>query len=209
MVKRLVECYLIFNEFAVAEKYLDLLASSPVNSGWANQYRKYLDCPDCIANDENLGPVQKMQPRSDFFVTYNDPYKNLLNLMNDSVVSKMAFEYYIAYELLRRNPTAVLEQIQRFKQLQYNRLPTACQEAILLYKATKGIKNNADLLDYGFDEQVMADFNRFSNIIFNQFKGNFSQAKSSLGYFQHTFWYYFIYKNNENPIISKDVPYQE
>jgi hypothetical protein len=196
ILKRLVESYLISGQYKTAEKYLNLLETSPKTKDWAKGHRKYLYCDPCIESDIVYGKYRKLNPKNDFFAVSNDPYTNLSRLMNDSLPSKMAFEYYIAYELFMKNPQTVLHEMNRFRKYGYSRLPLACQEAVLIYKAINGIKTVGDLLGYQYDQKVLDNFDQFTTILFDQFDGKIDKARSSLKPYNKTYWYYYLYSKS-------------
>jgi len=201
LLKQLIVCDLILGKYATAEKYLNLLKTSPVNRKWAKLQYHYLSDSNFYENI-TYSRLRDLNPGVDFFASYTDPYSNLVKIVSDSVPNKMAFEYYIAYNLLRKNSQNVWQQIPKFHQLGYQRLPRSCQEAIIFFKATIGYTSTTDLFGYTYDEQIQKQFDEFSDIIFGRFNGDFSAAQSSLDRFKKTYWYYFLYQPVKGVTVS-------
>ncbi|MBN1416090.1 MAG: hypothetical protein JW973_13395 [Bacteroidales bacterium] len=209
ILERLVKSYIITGQYKTSEKYLNILESSSVTRAWAKKYRRYLYCDDCVKKDPELGRLRQMNPATDFFTAIEDPYDNLKFLATDSLSNKMAFEYLIAYNLLANRPGEVLASLPRFKSMGYAKLPRSCQEAILMYQATKGITVFNDALGYTIDEAIQQNFNAFSGILFGRYKGNPSAAKRSLNKFRQTYWYYYLYSRPLKSSVKNPGSYSE
>jgi hypothetical protein len=192
VLRQLVETYIITGQYGAAEKYLNILESSVITRSWAKEYRKYLYCDDCVEIDPVLGRLRRMNPATDFFAAIENPYDNLCRLAADSVPNPMAFEYFIAHQLLSQKPGEILKSLPGFKSMGYTKLPLACQEAILIDQAKKGIKTFG-MPGYTIDEAIQGNFNDFSAILFGKYKGDLAAAKSSLSKFSQTYWYYYLY----------------
>lgn len=194
ILKRLVKTYLITGQYAVAEKYINILESSPVNKIWAKKYRRYLYHDELVEQDAILGGLRKCNPRSDFFADTFDPYYNLQYMNADKIPSKMVFEYYIAYNLLLNKPGEIIKMIPRFKELGYSKLPTNCQEAIILFKTMQNNFDFTDLQGYQIDNKILKDFGDFVKI-HTQYKNQPDTDINALKKYQHTYWFYFVYPN--------------
>ncbi len=191
-LKRLAECYIISGEYNTAAKYLNILKTSPVTRKWAIEHEKYLHCNDCVLANPEYKHIILSSPETDFFAAIEDPFINLQNLIVDSNSSKMAFEYYVAYELLKYHPESLNELIKKFQKYNYKKLPRSVQEAILVENPTLNVIET-DLLDYQIDPSIYADFEKISEILFGEYKGNIAQAKPALKNYSKTYWYYYLY----------------
>jgi len=207
ILKRLAVTYIITGQYRTAEKYLNILRSSVITRSWAEKYSKYLYCDDCVKQDRVLGRLRKMNPATDFFASIQNPYDNIRQLVIDSLAVPMAFEYYIAYKLLMQKPGEVIGCLGRFRSMGYEKLPLACQEAILIYKATRGITTYDDLEGYTIDKAIEKKFNDFSAILFGRFKGDINAARNSLIPFSQTYWYYYLYSRPMKPLENNSGSY--
>jgi hypothetical protein len=120
----------------------------------------------------------------------------------------MAFEYFIAWQLLSHKPGEIIKNLPEFKRRGYARLPWACQEAILMDQANKGIQTFS-LPDYNIDEAIQGNFNDFSAILFGKYNGDLSRAKSALAKFSQTYWYYYLYSRPLKSPVQNQGSYSE
>ena len=108
----------------------------------------------------------------------------------------MAFEYLIAYHLLACNIPAADSLFGEFSKLGYNRMPSACEEAHLIYLAQNDLPIKMD----NFNEKTVNDFYNLNNVLFSSYNGNIGAAQYALQPFRKTYWYYVLYKcSNNNP----------
>jgi len=208
ILRQLAEIYLITGHYGAAEKYLNLLESSVITRSWAKAHRAYLYCDECVEKDTALGRLRQMNPATDFFAAIENPYDNLRYLVNDSVRNPMAFEYFIAWQLLSHKPAEIIKNLPEFKRRGYEKLPWACQEAILMDQANKGIQTFS-LPDYTIDESIRGNFNDFSAILFGKYNGDLARAKSALTKFNQTYWYYYLYSRQLKSSMQNQGTYSE
>jgi hypothetical protein len=208
ILQQLVETYIITGQYGTAEKYLNILETSVITRPWAKAHCKYLFCDECIEKDLELNRLRRMNPATDFFAAIENPYDNLRHLVADSISNPMAFEYFIAYQLLSRKPGEILRNIPEFKSRGYAELPRACQEAILMDQANKGIQT-FNIPDYTIDGAIKSNFNDFSAILFGKYNGDLAAAKSSLNKFSKTYWYYYLYSKSLKSTVKNQGSYSE
>lgn len=208
ILQQLVETYIITGQYGTAAKYLNIMETSVITRPWAKAHRKYLFCDECVEKDPELSLLRRMNPKTDFFAAIENPYDNLRHLVADSIPYPMAFEYFIAHQLLSRKPGEILRNIPEFRSRGYAQLPRACQEAILMDQANKGIQTFT-LPGYTIDEDIKRNFNTFSAILFGKYNGDLSKAKSALGKFSQTYWYYYLYSRPLKSSVSKQGSYSE
>jgi hypothetical protein len=208
ILQQLVETYLISGQYRTAEKYLNVMESSVITRPWAKAQHKYLFCDECVEKDLELGRLRRMNPATDFFAAIENPYDNLRHLVTDSISNPMAFEYFIAHQLLSRKPAEILRYLPEFRRRGYAQLPRACQEAILMDQANKGIQTFS-IPVYTIDEAIKSNFNDFSAILFGKYKGDLASAKRPLSKFSQTYWYYYLYSRPLKSSVKNQGSYSE
>jgi hypothetical protein len=208
ILQQLVETYLITGQYGTAEKYLNILESSVITRSWAKAHRTYLYCDECVEKDTVLGRFRHMNPATDFFAAIENPYDNLRHLAADSISNPMAFEYFIAHQLLSHKPGEIIKNLPEFKRRGYAQLPWSCQEAILMDQANKGIQTFS-MPGYAIDQAIQSNFNDFSAILFGKYKGDLAAAKSALGKFSQTYWYYYLYNRPLKSSVKNQGSYSE
>ena len=208
ILQQLVETYIITGQYQTAEKYLNLMETSVITRLWAKAHRKYLFCDECVEKDPELRRLRRMNPSTDFFAAIENPFDNLRHLVADSISNPMAFEYFIAHQLLSRKPGEILRHLPEFSSRGYVQLPRACQEAILMDQANKGIQTFS-MPGYTIDEAIKSNFNDFSAILFGKYKGDLAAAKSQLSKFNQTYWYYYLYSRPLKSSVKNQGSYSE
>jgi hypothetical protein len=191
-IKMLAKTSLINGDFRMARKYIDILKRTIYYSGLAKKLEAMADNPGLIGSDPELGPKLKINPKSSFFIQFNEPQNNLPLLLDSQPDNRIAFEYYLAGLLLTKNVEVVMENISKMKAAGYTRIPRSIEEAILIYY--NSTKKYPDLggLNISLDTQ-----DRFSQY-FSAYVGarkNPSTLKARMQErFGNTFWYYYHFK---------------
>jgi len=103
LMKRLIETYLVNEEYRMAEKYIKILEASLFYKKWAYSQRKFLDpvmaeSADWIKKKRDWSPVHDNM----YDLTKAFPV-SLAHLLDDHPENKFAFEYAMAYVLLYKD----------------------------------------------------------------------------------------------------------
>lgn len=161
LMKRLIETYLVDEEYKAAEKYITILESTLFYHDWAKEKRQYLN--EKIAKESSW----IMKKRALNVVTDNpfDPTKTFPNtlafLIDDHPDNRIAFEYAMAYVLLYKDFGTFMQYMQSAKQL-YTSLPVHFQEAVCLYYSA--LKRDPDAFkSFNIDKNLFDRFINFCN----------------------------------------------
>jgi hypothetical protein len=150
------------------------------------------------ASDPLIRLKREQRPKADFFINKQYPNVGLIRMFKENPDNKMAFEYLMAYYLLECRIGNLVEYLDQFQKLGYDRLPRTIEEAILLYNAISPEKMN--IKEYTIRPQTAERFWRF-NTILARFRAHPSEAKDMLATeFRDTYWYYVRYVS---PNITK------
>lgn len=151
------------------EQALQLEASLETGKveGIRNALAGVVDVPARFTNAINIGPELE-------YICNHDP-KN-----------KMAFEYLMSYLLLSNNVIRFVDNLYRIKNFDYPSLPTAYEEALLVYKLKVGEEKFAQS-GYRVSAETEARFARYYQLMGNQ---QMSLLQKEFG---KTFWFYMNY----------------
>ncbi len=186
-IRRLAECNIINEHYAVAEKYLHMLEHTLMHAKWARQ------CLDAIHTGTTDKVTEWATLRSyavdeDFYHSEGeyDQMFGLVYMANKN--NKLAFDYLMAHCLLSCNVDkyALYAPIG---QRHYRSIPRAYREAFILHLSQKDpqrLSGNLSMLDRNTLNQLI-DFN-------NRMKRN--PHDPALAKYHNTFWYYLVMSNN-------------
>lgn len=147
---------------------------------------------DLLEKDKNLQKLSSLMPKFDFISIGYPSDRDLLFLLQQNPGNRMAFEYWVAYQLLEGDLEYLWNNIDKFRAFGYNRIPRHVQEMLLLY-AYLSKWNQPDKLKPYVDNSNVQRFSEFERIIV-QYRSNKSSAqKASKQEFGDTYWYFWMF----------------
>lgn len=199
VLQRIILCNLILNEFNTAEHFIDMLSRSVIYRKWAEQQRKFLNKPQLVSSDSELGEKQKLTPDEDFFTNQIQPIYDLSMLLKKNPSNKMAFEYYMIYAMLTHDLVKMEKEIHCMGSVGYKKIPTHLEEAILLFS----VLNKEKKIDTGYytvSQETSQRFRAYSELMM-KYRSNLKQGEPEFrqGY-KDTYWYYIHFVS---PITTK------
>lgn len=159
LMKRLVETYLVNEEYKAAEKYIKILESTCIYRDWARRQRALLDPEVCVST------VWVAEKRALNMITDTpfDPTKafagTLAYMLDDHLDNQSAFEYAMGYVLLKKDFSILMHYMELLRD---HKRPIAplYQEAICLYYAA--VKNDPESFrSFRIDPAVYERFSQF------------------------------------------------
>lgn len=135
--------------------------------GLRNALSVVVDVPARFSNAKNIGPELE-------YICNHDP-KN-----------RMAFEYLMSYLLLSNNVIRFVDNLHRIHHFDYPSLPTAYEEALLVYKLRVG-EDKFKESGYSVSAETEARFTRYYQLMENQ------QVPILQKEFGNSFWFYLNY----------------
>ena len=110
------------------------------------------------------------------------------------------------YNILKmRNKTAISILKNQLKKMNYKKMPTIFQEALVLLAYDLRTKGQTVGNQY-FDQGIVSQFNEYLSVL-KQFNGDKDLAKSTLEkQFANTYWYYILYNSpvtNKSKIVNE------
>lgn len=193
MLKRLVQTNLIFGEYKVAEKYLDILSNTLYYRTWAENHRKFLYDDSAIARDSLLGPMRKSLPKETAILTDLENMGNDLRKIAEANPERHEAVHYMgALFLLAKDMKGFKKLLETYygTEVLPTLLPKAFQEAVI----TLSEKEPDYWKRYHIPPAVMQRFAEYKR----QVLANRNNKSALPGLLRHaygdTYWFYFMFK---------------
>lgn len=186
-LKKLTVYELVNRNYAVAKKYLTLLSQTLFYKEWALNYYKFIKHPLLISSDEEMALFRKYTATHDF---YHDRFDlqlhSLLALYPDN---RPAFDYLIAYTLMRKDLRSFLEALAYLRAFRMNTLPVHVEEALLVCRYILPEKA-AEIDNFTIREETKRQFDKYVRIF--ELNGNNPKNayKKLAEEFKNTYWFY-------------------
>ena len=192
-LKMLIKTDLINGNYAVASSYINLLKNTFFYKKEAKSLEKLLFNENAINKDPELGSKRKIKLKTDFFTIIDDPYINIERILATDSLNKNAFEYKMAFLLLKKDYQGIAEQLPTFSKLGFIRFPVHIEEAA----TALSVLNDGVLPELGGIQISNGTTNRWTQYltVFQQYGTNPKAAEPALKrQFGNTFWYWAFYK---------------
>lgn len=191
-IKLLAKTSLINGDYRMARKYINILKRTFYYKDLAIKLESMADNPGLISSDPELGPKLKINPKSSFFIQFNEPQNNLPLLLESQPDNKRAFEYYLAGLLLTKNVEVAMNNISKMKDAGYSRIPRGIEEAILIYYNSTKVYPNLGGLNISIDTQDR--FKQYFSAYVDARKNPSTLKAKMQARFGNTFWFYYHFK---------------
>jgi hypothetical protein len=192
-LKMLIKTELINKNYEVASKYITTLKHTIFYRKEASTFEKLLFNDDAVNTDSELGPKRKNKLNTDFFSITDDPYINIERVLANDSLNKKAFEYKVAFLLLRKDYQGIAKILPKFENLKFTKLPVHVEEAAMILS----LFTNDKLPSLGnlvINRNTELRWNQYLSV-FQQYKTDLKAAEPSLKrQFGNTFWYWSFYK---------------
>ncbi|MBT4498138.1 MAG: tetratricopeptide repeat protein [Gemmatimonadetes bacterium] len=156
-LKRVAECNIVNGNYAMAEKYLNILEKTLFHREFVRRYRDII--ADTAAADRHFAHLRSRIPTVEFDCDLGR-ILDLLALQKSDPGNRLAFEYLTAWCLLAKTSLPlVVDNIHRFAEAGYTSLPIHCQEALMLWESSTGTA--IDTRGFAYDAETRSRFGRF------------------------------------------------
>lgn len=192
LLKRLILTSLINGDYAVAEKYLNILDQTLFYRKWAQYYRGCIKDTALLSRDQEIAAKRHLLIQSDFFANVTDYNFELIKLLENHTDNRMAFEYYMASLLLDKKLDFFAANISRIKDFGFKEIPVHYEEALLAYM----VNTETSIIPAGFSirESTRQRFNDYFKT-YSFSVGDPDQAVTLLKKrFGNTYWFYLQFK---------------
>lgn len=184
-IMRLSETNLINGNYKVAEKYLHLLQTTFYYRHWATKALATMQDENLIEQHSEWGLLRQYRTKEDFLFSENEKDMMLGIMFQQNNKNRMAFEYLMAYCMLKKDIQHFWQYFPMCKSINYNQIPMHYQEALHYIWS---MHNNAtpENNPYAISNIVKQRMQSFSNA-YNTSGGSETLLKNS---FSDTYWYY-------------------
>jgi hypothetical protein len=192
-LKRLVITSMVTGDTSLARHYINILDETLFYRKWAHHYENLLNNPELLIRDKEIMEKRHFNLHSDIFADVNGQDIGLLQLLNDHPDNRMAFEYYMAQNLLNKNIDRFISQIDKLKELGYTRIPVHYEEAMLVYMS----HSDKDIVPEGYSlsRETIGRLSGYIDII-NTYGDNRKKAAQMLyPEYGGTYWFYLNFVN--------------
>lgn len=192
-IKMLIKTELINGNYSTAEKYILLLRKSAFYRDEAKRFELMLYNDKAVESDPLLGEKRRIRLRNDFFSITDDPYVNLERILVSDSLNRKAFDYKLAFLLLRKDYEGITSQLPWLAMLGYRKIPANIEEALHAYELIKpGVLTDT----HGMipDPRTESRFDQFLQT-FQAYGNDRKAAEQALWQkFGNTFWYWAFYR---------------
>lgn len=191
MLKRLVQTNLIYGEYSVAEKYLNILNNTLYYKKWAEGYRKFVYNDAAVEQDPVLGPRRRSLPKVNYLAEINTMEKDLRIVAEANPDNKVAIEYLGCFYLLAKNMDDFKSMVESYYGTDVLPvLPKSFQEAVITLSEAEP--------DYwkrfNISPSVMQRFAEYKKqVLANRNNKNALPGLMRRAY-GDTYWFYFMFK---------------
>jgi hypothetical protein len=199
ILERLATVNLIKGRTEAARIYLGVLQKTLFHHRWASERLMRLEVDPSLAGDSEIQRLRVRYFRPDSPAEFYDREAMLTALVvpgegvgpqPQGSGNRMAFEYLMAWHLLKGNLGKVAQQVERLGEFGYTRIPPLWQEAILIYAYGAGKPDALDGL--AIDPELDRRFKNFSSIA-KSYGGNMAAAIPALAKdYRGSYFFYFF-----------------
>jgi hypothetical protein len=195
----LAKIYLVKDMPEAARTCLMALRKDRGYETWA---RSYLDSLNAAGSNSACTPelreVRSVALQKEFILTGVLPLEPLIK---ENPKNRMAFEYFIAQNLIERNIDTLVRYVGLLRELHYPKIPRLFEEALLLGGAFEDGK--AVLGGYGLSGESAASFERFSSILYDKHGGRSGEACTDLAEScGDSFYFYYVYGYSKSIVTN-------
>jgi hypothetical protein len=192
-LKRLVITSMVTGDTALARHYINILDETLFYRKWAHHYQYLLNNPELLIHDKEIMEKRHFNLHSDIFADVNSQDIGLLQLLEDHPDNRMAFEYYMAQNLLNKNIDGFVSQIGRLRELGYTHIPVHYEEAMLVYMS----HSEKDIVPAGYSlsRETIGLLSGYVEIINNYGNNRNKTSQMLFPKYGGTYWYYLNFFN--------------
>ena len=197
-LKLMAKCSIINEEFAAAQKYLNMLKRTLFHKKWALRYEGYIRNPRLIIEDPELFPIIAMLNHDNYLSGDNAQVERFLitHLASSESNDPLQQEQTLVAAMQTRNPEIFWLRFYQYTELhKNNRVPTLYQQAACLFG---GLDDRVDASQMPFDKQVVESCRTFMDA-FKQYRDQ-GMSMDQIGQLMydrfHTTYYFDFFFNH-------------
>jgi len=189
IIQRLAETNLLNHQYAVAKKYLHLLQKTQFYKNWSNEALICIKDSMRFDSHKNWMYLREIRTTKDFVYSPQEKDMMLGLLYEHNDRNKMAFEYLMAYCLLRKDISHFVKYFSVGRNLNYSEIPHHFQEALVfMWTQNNGTFKGMPWPINPVTKRAVVNY----ATIYTKQKG---RAKKTLkSRYGNTFWYYYHFE---------------
>lgn len=102
LIQNLVKSNLVLGADEVAEKYITLLEKTMFYDDWAKSMRRFINDPEAVRNDAELGRLCSLLPEADEYARYEGIVGDMRDIHMANPSDKIMAQFYQLYNLLEK-----------------------------------------------------------------------------------------------------------
>jgi len=187
ILKKLALVNLISGKNQTARVYLGALQKRLFFAMWPRQYLAKLKSDPELSSDNEIQRLRSLMPKEEDGRFLVAPEMQLKAQIENGRKNKMAFEYLLALYMLRGEMWDVAETAGRIQEYDYEKIPVAFEEAILLNN-----KHNKKKISLKIRAETERRFDEFMALTVRYRTKNAAQSELAAK-FRNTYMYYYFY----------------
>jgi len=193
-LERLIQCELVRGNFRVAQKYIDQLGNSLFQRKLASHYADFLDKPDLMVRDPDLGPRLNSKMNLDFFAEGGDLEKNLKMVLANHPTKGPAIDYLMALYLLEKRVDDIPPLLPDYLESHEGQISALLDESLLVYQITQREEADPELV---VSHATLKRFEEYTKVL-RQYRNPEDAARMLYPAFGHTFWFHLNFNSLPN-----------
>jgi hypothetical protein len=191
ILQRLALINMVKGNLDSARIYLGALSKTLFDGDWARRYLNLLRTDPDLSADDYIQHLRSIRLDKDCPTYSLLKERTLTWLLEKNSHNRMAFEYLMAWYMLNRRLSKLIENLDRLQDLGYRELPTHYEEAALIY--LYGTKKPVPLTGYPAHPQKRQQIEEFTHLL-NRYGGDKQAASKELSKeLRNTYFYYYLY----------------
>jgi hypothetical protein len=190
IIKKLAFVNMISGKNQTARVYLGAMQKRLFFCGWARQYLAKLENDPELRSDDEIQRLRALIPNGKDGRFLATPEMQLKAQIENGRKNKMAFEYLLALYMLRGQMWNVVEVAGRMENYDYEKIPIAFEEAILLNN--KHNKNKISLEKLKVRDETKRRFDEFMAVTI-RYRTKDAARSELTRKFKNTYMYYYFY----------------
>lgn len=190
-LKRLAMIHMIYNETALAEKYLRILKNTFFHRKWAVEQLNNLQDNKQLDQVDFVHEKRKLLPFREFSIKTGYPASNIERIAIQCRESVVASQYMYALMLLQKRLPDYYMLVSLFQPAQLSEI---MQEAILVYEHSRQIPDK-QRMKINYSSDVLTRYNMYVKMC--RFQPLVSAMSPSVYNFKKSYFYYYAFINVE------------
>ncbi len=191
ILRRLALVNMVKGDIDSAGIYLGALRKTLFDADWANKYLDRLNTDPNLASDDRIRHLRSVMLKKDYGFSSFDIEDILSKLLKENRQNRMAFEYLMAWYMMKRQLDKFVLNLDRMNDFDYIRIPRLYEEVVLvqLYRARKPI----NLFGRRLTSESKQRFELFSQT-YQRYGANRQAAVNELAKdYGDTYMFYYMY----------------